>query len=83
MTDEVPLATAEPFRVPTAPCRPEDESYFPAWEWTPEDLPLLPIDQLFLYCHSYLCLSLSNNHSRDENTTMTCDILAPSVCDRT
>ena len=44
MTDEVPLATAEPFRVPTAPCRPEDESSFPAWEWTPEDLPLLPID---------------------------------------
>ena len=44
MTDEVPLATAEPFRVPTAPCRPGDESSFPEWKWTPEDLSSLPID---------------------------------------
>ena len=44
MTDEVPLAAAKPFRVPTAPCRPGDESSFPEWKWTPEDLPILPID---------------------------------------
>ena len=44
MSDEIPLATAEPFRVPTAPCRPGDESVFAPWTWTPEDLHLLNID---------------------------------------
>ena len=44
MSDEVPLATAEPFRVPTAPCRPGDESVFAPWAWTPEDLPRLKLD---------------------------------------
>ena len=43
MSDEIPLATAEPFRVPTAPCRPV-KSVFAPWTWTPDDLPPLKID---------------------------------------
>tara|TARA_B100001996_G_scaffold367666_1_gene339512 strand:+ start:3427 stop:4728 length:1302 start_codon:yes stop_codon:yes gene_type:complete len=66
MTDEVPLATAEPFRVPTAPCRPGEDSSFSPWKWAPEDLPHVSLDCSAeeTRAHSYGLLRVLNDEGK-------------------
>ncbi len=38
MPEETPVATSEPYCIPTAPYRPGDEASFESWPWRPGDL---------------------------------------------